>query len=257
VEITEKTTPVFLKSVLNFRDIGGVPTVDGKHVREKVIFRSASPDKISKEDIRKLHELNIRTIIDLRAPDETGRKPKKIDGIVSISLPLDYERTTRERLIPLIKQKNSQNQIDDLINSLYIEILDGSVSVFREITDLLLEPSRSPMLIHCQAGKDRTGIIVALIMMALNTDHKSIVNDYLASNEALLPSFKKRLRIRKALSLGFFPADKILYAITVRSNDILAVIERVTNHYGSIEGYLNASGTNTPDLSDLKNRFVI
>ena len=246
-----------MKSVLNFRDIGGVPTVNGKHVREKVIFRSASPDKISKEDIGKLHELNIRTIIDLRAPDETGRRPKKLDGIDTISLPLDYERTTRERLIPLIKQKNSQNKIDDLINSLYVEILDGSVGVFREITDLLLEPSRSPILIHCQAGKDRTGIIVALIMMALNTDHKSIINDYMASNEALIPSFKKRLRIRKALSLGFFPADKVLYAITVKSNDILAVIERVTHHYGGIEGYLKASGEDRQDFSELKKRLVI
>ncbi len=255
--MTEETTPVFLKSVFNFRDIGGVPTINDKHIKEKVIFRSANPDKISKKDIKKLHELNIRTIIDLRAPNETGRKPKKLDGIETISLPLDYEKKTRERLIPLIKQKKSQNLIDDLIKSLYVEILDGSVGVFREIADLLLEPSRSPMLIHCQAGKDRTGIIIALIMMALNTDQKSIINDYMASNEALLPFFKKRLKIRKALSLGFFPAKTVLYAITVRSKDILAVIERVTSHYGGIEGYLKASGAGRTDFSELKKRLVI
>lgn len=256
-EMTKETTPVFLRSVLNFRDVGGVPTVNGKHIKEKVIFRSASPDKITKEDVRKLHKLNIRTIIDLRAPYETGRKPKKLDGIETISLPLDYERTTRERLIPLIKRKNAQSLIDDLIISLYIEILDGSVSVFGEIIELLREPSCSPMLIHCQAGKDRTGIICALIQMALDTENQSIITGYMASNEALIPSFKKRVMIRKALSLGFFPAETVLYAITVRSNNIETVIERVINHYGGIEGYIKSSGQEWPDFAELKERFIV
>ena len=255
--MTVETKPVYLKSVLNFRDIGGVSTVGGKHIKEKVIFRSASPDKITSRDVRKLYELNIRTIIDLRAPDETGRKNKKFDGIQTISLPLDFERTTRERLIPLLRQKNAYSLITGLTDSLYLEILDGSVSVFRNIIDLLLEPSRYPMLIHCQAGKDRTGIICALIQIALDADQQSIINGYMASNGALLPSFKRRLMIRKILCLGFFPADTILYAITVRSNYIESVIERVNTHYGGIEGYLKSSGPGRSDFKELRERFVI
>jgi protein tyrosine/serine phosphatase len=126
--MTGEAMPVYLRSVHNFRDIGGVTTVDGKHIKEKMLFRSASPDNITGRDIRKMHELNIKTIVDLRAPDETGRKNKKFEGIQTVSLPLDFERTTRERLIPLIKQKNAYNLINDLIGSLYLEILDGSVS---------------------------------------------------------------------------------------------------------------------------------
>ncbi len=248
---------VYLRSVHNFRDIGGVTTVDGKHIKEKMLFRSASPDNITGRDIRKMHELNIKTIVDLRAPGETGRKNKKFEGIQTVSLPLDFERTTRERLIPLIKQKNAYNLIDDLIGSLYLEILDGSVSVFRDIVDLLLEPSRCPMLIHCHAGKDRTGIISALIQMALGADQQSIIEGYMASNEALLPSYKRRLIISKILYLGFLPANNILYAITVRSNNIESVIERVITFYGGIEGYLKSSGPGMSDFKELRERFVI
>jgi len=255
--MTAENTPVYLKSVLNFRDIGGVPTVDGKHIKEKVIFRSASPDKITGREVRKLNELNIRTIIDLRAPDETGRKNKKYDGIQTVSLPLDFERTTRERLIPLIKQKNAYNLIDDLIGSLYLEILDGSVSVFRDIVDLLLEPSRCPILIHCHAGKDRTGIISALIQMALGADQQSIIEGYMASNEALLPSYKRKLMISKIMYLGFFPANNIIYAITVRRNNIESVINRVITHYGGIEGYLKSPGPGISNFKELRERFVI
>jgi protein-tyrosine phosphatase len=255
--MTGEAMPVYLRSVHNFRDIGGVTTVDGKHIKEKMLFRSASPDNITGRDIRKMHELNIKTIVDLRAPDETGRKNKKFEGIQTVSLPLDFERTTRERLIPLIKQKNAYNLINDLIGSLYLEILDGSVSVFRDIVDLLLEPSRCPMLIHCHAGKDRTGIISALIQMALGADKQSIIEGYMASNEALLPSYKRRLIISKILYLGFLPANNILYAITVRSNNIESVIERVITFYGGIEGYLKSSGPGMSDFKELRERFVI
>jgi len=255
--MTGEAMQVYLRSVHNFRDIGGVTTVDGKHIKEKMLFRSASPDNITGRDIRKMHELNIKTIVDLRAPGETGRKNKKFEGIQTVSLPLDFERTTRERLIPLIKQKNAYNLIDDLIGSLYLEILDGSVSVFRDIVDLLLEPSRCPMLIHCHAGKDRTGIISALIQMALGADQQSIIEGYMASNEALLPSYKRRLIISKILYLGFLPANNILYAITVRSNNIESVIERVITFYGGIEGYLKSSGPGMSDFKELRERFVI
>ncbi|OFY67681.1 MAG: hypothetical protein A2V64_09325, partial [Bacteroidetes bacterium RBG_13_43_22] len=182
-----------IKSVLNFRDAGGMPTVDGRKIRENMIFRSASPDKISRKDIDLFHNLNIKTIVDLRAPYEGGKKVKSIETIETISLPLDFEKTTRENLIPLIKRKDGMEHIPALIDSLYLEILDGSAGVFRKVVELLLDPSRTPLLIHCQAGKDRTGIISALIQLALNADHESIIRNYMTSNNALLPYFRKRL----------------------------------------------------------------
>ena len=246
-----------IKSVLNFRDTGDMPTNEGKRIRSNMIFRSASPDSISRKDIKKLHELNIRTIVDLRAPYEGGKKVKSIETIETISLPLDFEKKTRENLIPLIKRKDGMEHIPALIDSLYLEILDGSAGVFREVVKLLLDPSRTPLIIHCQAGKDRTGIISALIQLALDADHESIIRNYMTSNNALLPYFRKRLLIRKLFSFGFFPTDKVLLAITVRDSNMRSVIDKVINNYGGIKGYLGMSGPVNSEMKELKERFVI
>jgi len=246
-----------IKSVPNFRDAGGLPVNGSKMIRRNVIFRSASPDDITRNDIVKLHRLGIRTIIDLRAPYESGKKVRKIDGIESVSLPLDFEKKTREGLIPLIRRKDGAEHIPALINSLYLEILDGSVGVFREVVGLLLDPSRTPLLIHCQAGKDRTGILSALIQMALDAGHGSIISNYMESNSALMALFKKRLAMRRIVTLGFFPAERVLFAMTVREGNMLLVIERVMNHYGGIEGYFSRSGPVNDEFKRLKELYVI
>jgi protein-tyrosine phosphatase len=246
-----------IKSVLNFRDAGGMLTSDGRCIKDKVIFRSATPDTISKRDINKLHDLNIRTIVDLRAPDEGGKKRRQLESFETVSLPLDFEGVTRERLIPLLKHDNAGELIPAMITDLYNEILDGSVSVFRSIVELLLDPIRTPMLIHCHAGKDRTGIICALIQIALDADRQSIVDNYMESNNSVVPHYKKLLIMRKILSIGFFPAEKILFAITVREDNILSVINRVVNHYGGIEGYFKTTGPLNSEFRQLRERFII
>ncbi len=245
-----------LRSVLNFRDIGGIAISGGKQFRKKLIFRSANPDNINRGDISRLHGLGIRTIIDLRAPDESKNKRKKIDGIETISLPLDFERVTRERLIPYFYRKNSHEIIADISNSIYLEILDATVPLFRQLVEIILSPERIPVLIHCQAGKDRTGIICSLIHMSAGTGREEIIHDFMLSNEALIPYYRRKLMKRKILTLGFFPADRVLYAITVRQRNIESVMDRVEFYYGGIEGYLDHSGINMAQLDKLKERLV-
>lgn len=244
------------RTIRNFRDIGGAHTVDGKHIRQGMIFRSANPDNLSRKEIEKIHDLNIKSIIDLRAPYESKNHKKRFGNIEIISLPLDFERKTREKLMPYFYEKNSQNKISDISNSLYLEILDASIPVFRQVVEILLSPDKCPVLIHCQAGKDRTGIIVALIKMALKVDSQSIISDFMKSNDALIPYFKKRLMIRKIISLGFFPYDTILFAVTVRQRNIESILDRVSNHYGGIEAYVRASGLATAQIKKLTEKFV-
>ena len=251
-----KNPDTVIRSVLNFRDAGGMPTSDGKRIKEKTIFRSATPDNISKKDVEKLHDLNIRTIVDLRAPGEVGKNRKHLGSFETVSLPLDFEGVTRERLIPLLKHDNAKVLIPEMIRDLYIEILDGSVGVFRSIVELLLDPLRTPLLIHCHAGKDRTGIICALIQTALGAGRQSIVDNYMESNRSVVPHYKKFLIMRQILSIGFFPANKILFAITVREDNMISVINRIENHYGGIDRYLALSGNLSSELKELKGHLV-
>ena len=244
------------RTLRNFRDIGGAQTAGGKRIHGGMIYRSANPDKISASDIKKLHALDIRTIIDLRAPYENRKKKKVISNIETISLPLDFEKTTREKLMPYLYKKDAYDEIDEINSSLYIGILDSAIPVFRQVIETLQSAERRPVLIHCQAGKDRTGVICALLQLALGADRQSIVDDYMRSNEALIPYFRKRLRLRRIISLGFFPSENILYAITVKEKNIEAVLSRVNDHYGGIEAYANPSGSSALNLQYIREKLV-
>ncbi len=149
------------KSLLNFRDIGGVPAADNSMIKKGVVFRSANPDKLSKGDTERISSLNIRTIIDLRASREVRKKYVPVDHTERLSLPLDFQQTTTERLRPFIFRKDANEIIADISNEIYLEILDASCPVFGKVMQTLASPGLSPVLIHCQAGKDRTGIISA------------------------------------------------------------------------------------------------
>jgi protein-tyrosine phosphatase len=250
------STDLILKSVLNFRDVGAVVSADGKPIMKGLVFRSANVDKISRQDINKLHKLGIKTIIDFRAPSERKKNFSRIENIERISIVMDFDKVTREKLKPYLLQKNSENRIADISNSLYIEMLDASLPAVKQVHEILLSPERCPILIHCQAGKDRTGILSAVIQLAMRADRQSIIEDYLKSNEALMPFFKRTLLIRKIVSFGFFPYKNLLFAITVRQRNIESVLDRINSHFGGIEAFLESSGFEAGNLEILRERLI-
>jgi len=244
-----------IKSILNFRDIGGIPTNGNGMIRRGIVYRSANPDKISKEDIIRIRDLNIRTVVDLRAPDEIKKRRRSVGHAVTLSLPLDFQRTTRERLKPYLYKKGTEKILEDISNQLYLDILDASASACRQVVELLSSGEGSPILIHCFAGKDRTGIMVALILLALGTDRQLIIDDYMKSNDALLPYFRRRFLIRKIITFGYFPSDILLHIVRVKERNINSVIDRVNDHYGGIEGYLASAGFDILKLKELRKKL--
>jgi protein-tyrosine phosphatase len=246
-----------ITSVLNFRDLGGLSAAGEMRIREGIIFRSANPDRISRRDLERLHSLNIRTIIDLRAPFESSKKPRSLDPAQRISLPIDFQQTTRERLKPIIRRKNSETLIADISNTLYLEILDSSGPVIKQVMDTLNSREHSPLLIHCHAGKDRTGIICALILLALGAERESIISDFMESNIHLRKYFKKLLLLRTIFSFGFFPYRNMLFAVMVRQRNIESILDRIEGHYGGIESYLTHAGFETSKLVELRKNMVV
>jgi protein-tyrosine phosphatase len=240
---------------MNFRDFGGIPASGNCIIKEGILFRSATIDNITRVDSLKLHDLNIRTIIDLRAPKEVKKRRRSIDHVAVVSLPLDFQQTTRERIKPYLYKKDSDKILADISNQLYLDILDAAAPVFRQIVELIISDEAVPILIHCQAGKDRTGILAALILLALGTDRQLIVDDFMKSNDELLPYFKKLLLIRKLLTLGYFPAKGMLNIITAKRRNIDSIFGRVQNHYGGIEGYLASAGFDVSRLKDFREKL--
>jgi protein-tyrosine phosphatase len=240
------------KSLLNFRDIGGLLAAGKSRIKEGVVFRSANPDRLESRDRDKLEAINIKTIIDLRAPGEVRKKGLSVDSSYRLSLPLDFQQVTRERLRPVIYSRDSERVISDISNEIYLEILDASGPVIRQVMEVLADPERSPVLIHCQAGKDRTGIVIALILLSMGVEREFIISDFMRSNDSLLPYFRKIFLVRKIISFGFFPYRNMLYAVEVKRRNIESVLDRIEAHYGGIEGYLSFAGFDTSRLSDVR-----
>jgi protein-tyrosine phosphatase len=257
MDSNKSSSEFHFKSLLNFRDIGGISVPGDKKIRNGFIFRSANPDTISRSDIKKLQQLKIKTIIDLRAPSEQKKKRVTIDHADTISLPLDFQQKTRDRMMPYFRKKNSEEIISDISNALYLEMADATLDIIGDVFEVLLSEERTPVLIHCQAGKDRTGIVSALILLALGADRQFIIDDFMRSNVALIPYFRRKFLRRKILSLGYFPARNVMFAVTVRQRNIESVIDRVSVNYGGIEGFLKGSGFDVSRLKELRERIVI
>jgi protein-tyrosine phosphatase len=254
--MTSNSNDTKLKSVLNFRDTGGLQTSSGSVVKRGLIFRSASLDGISKKDLARIKELGIKTVIDLRGPSEQKKQRREMDGIRFISMPLDFQGKTRERLYPYFKQKNPEEKILEVSNSLYLEIAEASAPVLAGILEIMDSPDSGAVLIHCQAGKDRTGILIALLHLIAGTERRFIVEDFLRSNDELIPYFKRLFMIRRIISFGSFPYSTVIFAIRVKEKNIESVIDLVLHKPGGIEGYLGAAGFDTLKLAGVRKKLL-
>jgi protein-tyrosine phosphatase len=241
-----------LKNIKNFRDFGGYLTVDGKHLKKGFLFRSGDLDKMKDHDIREIKSLGIKTIIDVRSLKEHKRDFTELEKIHLINLPFNYDNVTRELLKPLFYKKNVETKIIEIINSVYHDMMDQLLPKLGELFRILLSPGSYPILIHCHAGKDRTGFACAVIHLALEIQINSIVKDYLKSNEFLLPKARRITNILKYVSLGLLPTDNLIEIFTSREKYIRTIIDGINNEYGGVEKYLLSCRITPQNIRDLR-----
>ena len=178
-----------LKGAKNVRDLGNIEAEDGK-IRNHKILRGDSLDKLTKSDVELLiRKYNLKNIIDLRSTQEKRERPDiYCPQLNYIEIPIFDRRTpgiTHEK-----GYNNGQSHID--MTNLYKEVLTGEYlkSVSRVIKKIMkLSEEDGSVLYHCSVGKDRTGIITAIILAILGVDGEDIVDDYLFTNSA----FKKKI----------------------------------------------------------------
>lgn len=170
-----------LKGAKNVRDLGGIP-VEGGIIKQGKILRGDSLDKLTNSDVLKLiNEYNLKTVIDLRTTQEKRERPDiYCDKLEYIDIPIFDRRVpgiTREKHFSNIGSKGS-NMV-----ALYSEIVTGEyLEKIGEVIRTIMTIDDGAVLFHCSAGKDRTGVISALILAILGADGKDIYEDYLHTN---------------------------------------------------------------------------
>jgi len=212
-----------ISGVHNVRDLGGLTGPLGT-VRRGRVLRSAALDGLTAEGARKLADLGVRTIFDLRTKEERDEAPSRLSHaeLTAVSLVVvDYLGT-----------------LDDLPidqTEMYLHIVERSATGIVGLLDQLVRPNAAPALVHCAAGKDRTGLTVALLLELLGVPRATIVADYVASNNGLLG------HIRTSVS-----ASLLEYTLA-------ALDER----YGSPRGYLEAHGLTEATVAALRAELLV
>jgi protein-tyrosine phosphatase len=161
----------------NFRDIGGYPAADGRRVRWGRYYRAGRQDRMTESDIRKLKDLGITAQIDLRKSDEIqvqGRGPLEALGAKYYNIPIIPEGGT-DQLSQLVGDTN-------ISGKRYLGYLSFGPESWIRIFDLFAQGNSETILLHCTAGKDRTGVSTAFLLSVLGIDRELIEADYILTN---------------------------------------------------------------------------
>jgi len=193
---------VFIRKELNFRDLGGYPTIDGRHVRSGLFFRSGGLYRMSEREQNEIGSLNIRYIMDLRADWQRKRKPDpEIPGAQQIEhsgyVP---EAARRIDFSPAGMHQTGEEakQQFDKLELYYKEIIFGNLD-FKLFLESVAE-GKVPIIFHCASGKDRTGAAAILLLLALGVDEETLIADYEFSSFAGSSRTRKSERFQAYLS---------------------------------------------------------
>lgn len=239
--------------MINFRDIGGCKSSDGRVVKEGLFFRSANLVNLSKNDLQMLKDLNIKTIFDFRDESEILRSPSDIvENINYIRIPAMPQLKSNIAQLGSIKEMMEnmfdKNNAFELLKEAYYN-LPVNNPAYKELVKLMQNDSNLPILMHCTAGKDRTGVGSAIILMILGVNRSSIVEDYLKSNQSAKDSINEILSVQPELKN--VPKDKLKYIFGVNETYINEVFKRIDTDFDSTEDYLLKEFNLTKD--DIKN----
>jgi protein-tyrosine phosphatase len=247
-----------LEGAVNVRDLGGLPTSDGGTTVPGRLLRSANLQELTPDDIAKLvDEIGVTTVVDLRSANEvTVEGPAPLDtvpGVRRVHHPvlrefLDASDTARAALLTEAVAVDRERYPDDVMAGHYLGYLENRPE---EVTGALRDIASAPgaAIVHCAAGKDRTGVIVALTLTAAGVEPDAIIEDFVASNDHIEAVVE---RLRRSKMYGGDVTSRPVRAHEVRGESMKAFLEQLTARYGGLDSWLDAHGFDDDDLSQLR-----
>jgi protein-tyrosine phosphatase len=233
-----------LERMYNFRDVGGMPTTDGGTSKTGLLFRSGELSTLTARDLGALRGLDIRTICDLRSTRESRKKPLRLAAKHSVrvlNVPLHDEATTdgsHKKLVGFLLGKTGGDRFREFIGEFYHHLaFDRALCVGEAIT-LLAHEENLPAVIHCTAGKDRTGFLAAVIQLLVGVPYARVSEDYLRSNDHFEPRLKKLTQTLRIMTLFQVSPERMRLILTAHPEVLDGVHREIIESHGSIANYL-------------------
>jgi protein tyrosine/serine phosphatase len=229
----------------NFRDVGGYPGLDGRTVRWRRLFRSDALHRIGDDDAAAFAQLGVRTVIDLRRSHEVekfGRVPDRYG--------LDYRNLVLEHVDWETVSRPSDILHERWLADRYLNFAEDGREALLASLRIIAEPSRAPVIVHCMAGKDRTGTVCALALALLGVSDEDIAADYALTTAAMTSLTAYLLEKHPSAVLGHeHMFDSPPGAMLMFLADLRAL-------HGSIENYVREIGLLDSEIAAMRGHLL-
>lgn len=234
-----------LKSTPNFRDLGGLVTHEGRQLRYGQLFRTEGPAYLTAADAAQLRSLGLRLVVDLRSDNEREHDPNAWCGDVPLNLlNLDVSADLRahgNEAWNALKDDPSEDGARNAMLFNYRSMARGMGPHLRTMFERMIAHEELPALIHCTAGKDRTGFAIAIILHALGVPREAIYADYMLSRQhANAERFAGSIIHSFSDAFGYAPNEATIRALTNVEEAYLGTgLEEAELLAGSLDAYLH------------------
>lgn len=247
-----------MEGLVNFRDVGGYRVTDGSRVAWDRVYRSDGLDALTNADVDYLLQLGIGAVCDLRRPEERAPQARLAhnDSQVRVhQLPIGGLAAETRGMGDRMLRGEIPEVTVAMMADVYLTILDLHADAFGSVIRCAADASNLPLIVHCTAGKDRTGVACALLLDVLGVDDAAILSDFALSSEyysrAKIATVLPRLTaagIDFSKVEAFFDASPAVLALT---------LDGLRRQFGSIEAYLlEAAGVSRASLASLRRNLI-
>lgn len=247
--------------IINLDNCKNIRDISYNRIKENKLIRSSSLDKLSKKDIEQLqNKYKLKVVIDLRTNDEmTDERDVTIPNVEYLNIPLVNEETlgithgssTEEKLL------NISKSIPDLCNLYTQFVTRNKKEQWTKIFDVLLKNYNGTILWHCKQGKDRCGVVSAIIEYCLGVDFEIIMKDYLMTNNYCIEKANAMYNTIFKITKNNETAEKIKDLFVAKEEYLYSTFDYIKKEYGSLDIFLNEMcGLNEEKINLLKSIYL-
>lgn len=242
----------------NFRDFGGYRTAEGRRVKWGYLFRSGQLSALSDQDVALLQSLALDLVFDFRRVEEQQSDLSRLPqggGPRVVSLPIipgSNSRFFEEEG----QQTTGSGAMFDFMLEINREFAGLQTETYGRMFSEILAVDDARFLVHCAAGKDRTGFAAAIILLALGVPRDVVMQDYLLTGRFFRPE-RELARLRAKYSLENMEAEAIMPMLEVHRDYLDEALREIEENYGSVTGYLaRALAVGPPEIAELRRRYL-
>ena len=235
-----------LEGTLNFRDLGGYAAADGRHVRWGRIFRSDALGTLTDADLTYLEHLGVRLICDFRDDLENQRAPSRVPDHPDLRIerfPIgaggDTNNVSADRkdgLTDLVLAGQMQEVSPEMLGDFYVAMLESRSEPIVAVLDRVADPANHPLVFHCTAGKDRTGVLAAMLLSVLGVDRETILDDYELTDRYRTPH--RLAEVGPKLAAKGVDIDKVRALFSAQRQVLARTLDILDERYRSVPEFL-------------------